>query len=148
MRNADIKTFLNSVGFREKPPFAAEIAALQAVSAGFPSVAEDFVEARIDLSALLVPHPFTTFYVRVEGHSMIDAGIKPGSILVVDRGIEAVSGDIVVARVDSGMCVKEYEKKGDRVRLLSHNKVFQPIEITPEMDFEVWGRVMYSVTRH
>lgn len=121
---------------------------LPRVSAGFPSVAEDFIESRIDLSALLVPHPLTTFYVRVEGHSMIDAGIRPGSILVVDRGTDAVSGDIVIARVDNGTCVKEYEKKGERVRLLSHNKVFQPIEITPEMDFEVWGRVMYSVTRH
>lgn len=121
---------------------------LPTVSAGFPSVAEDFVEARMDLSAVLVPHPLTTFYVRVEGRSMIDAGIKPGSILVVDRGTEPTNGDIVVARVENGMCVKELEKRDDRVRLLSHNKSFQPIEITPEIDFEVWGRVMYSIHKH
>ncbi len=128
--------------------FAVETARLLSVSAGFPSVADDFVEARIDLSTVLVPHPLTTFYVRVEGYSMIEAGIKPGAILVVDRGIEAVSGDIIVARVDNGMCVKQLEKTEDQVRLLSKNPAFPPIEITSEIDFEVWGRVVYCITRH
>lgn len=128
--------------------FAVEAARLPSVSAGFPSVADDFVEARIDLSTVLVPHPLTTFYVRVEGYSMIEAGIKPGAILVVDRGTEATSGDIIVARVDNGMCVKQLEKTEDQVRLLSKNPAFPPIEITPEIDFEVWGRVVYCITRH
>ena len=140
-------TFLENTS-SDRPRSEVEVAGLPNVSAGFPSVAEDFVEARIDLSAVLVPHPLTTFYVRVEGYSMIEAGIKPGAILVVDRGTEAVSGDIIVARVDNGMCVKQLEKSGDQVRLLSRNPAFQPIEITPEIDFEVWGRVIYCITRH
>jgi DNA polymerase V len=140
-------TFLENTS-SDRPRSEVEIVRLPSVSAGFPSVADDFVEARIDLSAMLVPHPLTTFYVRVEGHSMMGAGINPGAILVVDRGVEALSGDIVVARVNNGMCVKQLERSEDQVRLLSKNPAFQPIEITPEIDFEVWGRVIYCITKY
>jgi DNA polymerase V len=122
---------------------------LARVAAGFPSPADDFLEGRIDLNTELVPHPLATYYIRVEGDSMIGAGIKPGAILVVDRSVDARSGDIVVARVENEMCVKELEMKNpEKYRLLSRNPAYPPIEITPETDFEVWGRVMYSITRH
>lgn len=118
------------------------------VAAGFPSVAEDFLEARIDLNSELVTHPLATFYVRVEGESMIGAGIKPGTLLVVDRSTEPQNGSIVVARIENEMCVKQLEIGANKIRLISQNPAYPPIEITPEMDFEVWGRVMYSITRH
>jgi len=122
---------------------------LSRVAAGFPSPADDFLEGRIDLNTELVPHPLATYYIRVEGDSMIGAGIKPGAILVVDRSVDARSGDIVVARVENEMCVKELEMKHpEKFRLLSRNPAYPPIEITPETDFEIWGRVMYSITRH
>lgn len=118
------------------------------VPAGFPSPAEDYVEGRIDLNRDLVKHPLTTFYIRVEGDSMIGAGILPGSLLVVDRGVTAVEGDVVVARLDDELCVKRLSLEGGRVRLLSENELYQPIEVTEGVDFEVWGRVMYSIQRH
>ena len=122
---------------------------LSRVAAGFPSPVEDFLEARIDLNSELVTHPLATFYVRVEGESMIGAGIKPGALLVVDRSADPQSGSIIVARIDDEMCVKQLEiTANNRIRLLSENPAFPPIEITPETDFEVWGRVMYSITRH
>jgi DNA polymerase V len=122
---------------------------LSRVAAGFPSPADDFLEGRIDLNKELIHHPLSSCYVRVEGYSMIDEGILPGSLLVVDRSIDAKNGDIVIARVGAEMCVKQLEiKPKGKVRLLSKNPAYPPIEITPETDFEVWGRVMYSITKH
>src|SRR5262249_39434054 len=118
---------------------------LSRVAAGFPSPADDFLECRIDLNTELVRHPLATYYVRVEGDSMIGAGIKPGALLVVDRSLEPRSGDIVIARVGNEMCVKQLQIKGENeIRLISKNPAYPPIEITPEIDFEVWGRVMYT----
>jgi DNA polymerase V len=123
--------------------------ALSRVAAGFPSPADDFIEGRIDLNKELIHHPLATYYIRVEGYSMIDEGIRPGTTLVVDRSVDPRSGDIVVARVGNEMCVKQLEVSSqNKVCLLSKNPSFPPIEIMPEMDFEIWGRVMYSITKH
>jgi DNA polymerase V len=122
---------------------------LSRVAAGFPSPADDFLEGRIDLNKELIHHPLATYYIRVEGYSMIDEGIRPGTTLVVDRSVDPRNGDIIVARVGNEMCVKQLEiRTGEKVRLLSKNSAYPPIEITPETDFEVWGRVMYSITKH
>ena len=122
---------------------------LSRVAAGFPSVAEDYLEARIDLNTELIRHPLATFYVRVEGDSMTGAGIEPGTILVVDRSVDPQNGDVVVARVENEMCVKQLEKTaGNTIRLLSRNPAYPPIAISSETDFEVWGRVMYSIRKH
>jgi len=118
------------------------------VPAGFPSPAEDYVEGRIDLNRDLVKHPLTTFYVRVDGDSMVGAGILPGSLLVVDRGVTAAEGDVVVARLGDELCVKRLSLEGGTVRLLSENVLYPPIEVAEGVDFEVWGRVMYSIRRH
>jgi DNA polymerase V len=123
--------------------------ALSRVAAGFPSPADDFIEGRIDLNKELIHHPLATYYIRVEGYSMIDEGIRPGTTLVVDRSVDPRNGDIVVARVGNEMCVKQLELSSqNKVCLLSKNPNFPPIDITPEMDFEIWGRVMYSITKH
>ena len=118
------------------------------VPAGFPSPAEDYVEGRIDLNRDLIKHPLTTFYIRVDGDSMIGAGIHPGSLLVVDRGVTAVEGDIVVARLDDELCVKRFSMDERGIRLLSENEIYPPIEVPEDVDFEIWGRVMYSIRRH
>lgn len=119
------------------------------IPAGFPSPAEDYVEGRIDLNRDLIRHPFFTFYIRVSGDSMINAGIHPGALLVVDRAVEAKEGDIVVARINDELCVKRLciEREG-KVWLMPENERYEPIEIKEEMDFEVWGRVMYSIQPH
>ena len=118
---------------------------MTAVSAGWPSPAEDYVEGRLDLNRYLIKHPVATFYVRVTGDSMQGAGIHPGSILVVDRAVEADDGDIVIARINDELCVKRLRLHRGRIWLLPENEDYQPIEVTDGMDFEVWGRVMHSI---
>ena len=119
---------------------------LDTVSAGLPSPAEDYVEGRFDLIRHLIKHPMATFYVRVTGDSMVGAGIHPGSILVVDRAVQADDGDIVIARINDELCVKRLRIEQDgRVWLRPENKMYDAIEVTEEMDFEVWGRVMHSI---
>ncbi len=118
---------------------------MAAVSAGFPSPAEDYVEGRLDLNRYLIKHPVATFYVRVAGESMVNAGIGPGSILVVDRAVEADDGDIVVARINNELCVKRLRIARGRIWLMPENDNYQPIEVIEGMDFEVWGRVMHSI---
>ncbi len=119
------------------------------VPAGFPSPAEDYVEGRIDLNRDLIKHPLSTFYIRVSGDSMIGAGIMPGALLVVDRAVESNDGHIVVARINDELCVKRLSICDDgKVWLLSENEQYRPIEIKEGMDFEVWGRVLYSISSH
>ncbi len=121
---------------------------LTSVQAGFPSPAEDYVEGRLDLNRYLIKHPVATFYVRVAGDSMIGAGIHPGAILVVDRAVEADDGDIVIARVNDELCVKRLRIREGKVWLVPENNAYDSIEVTEEMDFEVWGRVMHSIHSH
>ncbi len=118
------------------------------VSAGFPSPAEDYIEGRLDLNRYLIKHPVATFYVRVTGDSMINVGIHPGSILIVDRAVEADDGDIVIARINDELCVKRLRIQDGRVWLIPENEHYQPIEVIEGMDFEVWGRVMHSIRSH
>ena len=118
------------------------------VPAGFPSPAEDYVEGRIDLNRDLIKHPLSTFYVRVDGDSMAPL-IQPGALLLVDRMVEAREGDVVIARVGGELCVKRlHVEEGGQIWLLSENDFYGPIAITEEVDFEVWGRVMYSIQQH
>ena len=122
---------------------------LARVPAGFPSAADNYVEGRIDLNQELIRHPLTTFYVRVIGDSMRDAGILTDSLLVVDRAETARNGDIIIARIGDELCVKRFSRNSDgRVWLLSENELFEPIEVGEGEDFEIWGRVMYSIQSH
>jgi DNA polymerase V len=118
------------------------------VPAGFPSPAQDEIAARIDLNRDLVKHPLATFYVRVEGDSM-EPRIHSGELLVVDRMMETKDGDVVVARLGQEFTVKRLRIEEDgRIWLVSENPSYDPIQVTEGMDFEVWGRVMYSIHRH
>jgi DNA polymerase V len=114
------------------------------VSAGFPSPAEDYVEGRIDLNRDLIKHPLSTFYIRVAGDSMTPR-IHPGALLLVDRMVETKDDDTVIARINDDLCVKKLHIEDGAIWLLAENEAYPPIQITEEMDFEVWGRVMYSI---
>ncbi len=114
---------------------------LESVSAGFPSPADDYMEDRLDLNDYLVRNPSATFFVRVTGDSMIDAGIHSRDILVVDRSLPPRDGNIVIAVIDSELTVKRLQRKKTKVYLLPENQNYKPIEITSEMNFEVWGVV-------
>lgn len=117
------------------------------ISAGFPSPAEDWIEGRLDLNHHLIKHPDATFYMRVIGDSMNDE-IREGDILVVDRAAEAEDGDIVIVRIFNDFTVKKLSLQDGKIWLLAANESYQPIEITEEMDFEVWGKVLWSIRGH
>ncbi|AEF54620.1 translesion error-prone DNA polymerase V autoproteolytic subunit [Marinomonas posidonica] len=116
-----------------------------AVSAGFPSPAQDFVERTLDLNELCIPHPSATFFVRTQGDSMIEAGIHSGDVLVVDRSLTARHRDTIIACLHGEMTVKVLELKPD-VLLRPKNKAYKAIPITEESEFEVFG-VVTSVIR-
>lgn len=111
------------------------------VSAGFPSPAEEYLERPLDLADLLVSDPAATYAVRVSGDSMVGDGIFEGDIAVVDKGLEASHNDIVIARINNAFTIKRLVQEGSFLALLPSNPRYQPILITQETDFEVWGVV-------
>jgi DNA polymerase V len=111
------------------------------LAAGFPSPADDYIEGRLDLNRHLIKHPAATFFVRVSGDSMIDAGIHSGDLLVVDRSLDAVDGNVIVASLDGELTVKRLSKRGEILRLLPANTDYQPIEILTQQTFEIFGVV-------
>ena len=112
-----------------------------AISAGFPSAAEDDVEDRLDLNDLLIKHPAATFFLRVSGNSMIKAGIHDGDILIVDRSLEPSNGKVVIASVNGELTVKRLKIEGKKVQLVAENDAYKPIDITGEVEFKIWGVV-------
>lgn len=119
---------------------------LERVSAGFPSPAEDYVEKTLDLNELCIQHPAATFFVRVQGESMIEAGIFPDDVLVVDRSLRAQHGDIIIASLESEMTVKQLHLIPLPVRLLPRHPAYQPIIVEGDMVMEVFG-VVTNVVR-
>jgi len=115
------------------------------ISAGFVSPADDHLEKYIDLNELLIHRPAATFMLRVEGDSMIGAGIHDGDLLIVDKSVTPVDGSIVIAVVDGGMTVKRLKKTPDKVLLMPENKAYSPIEITEDVDMSIWGCVRHVV---
>ena len=115
------------------------------LSAGFPSPASDYVQQKLDLNEHLIKHPAATYFVRVEGDSMINAGIFENDILIVDRAQEAKNNDVVVASVNGELLVKRLHIKNDRWFLVPDNPNYHPMEIIPEMVFTVWGVVTYVI---
>lgn len=124
-----------------------ELPLAEGVRAGFPSPAADYAGDRIDLVREMVRHPETTFYARVDGDSMQDAGIYSGDIVVIDRSLEPRNGDFVAACIDGEFTLKEYQydAASGTVLLLPHNPLFSPIRITKEQQFVVWGVVTHSI---
>jgi len=116
------------------------------ISAGFPSPAQDYVEKTLDLNELCIKHPAATFFVSVEGDSMVEAGIYPNDILVVDRSVRASHGDIVIAGFHGELTVKQLELK-PLIRLIPRNKLYQPVDIPDGCDLEIFG-VVTSIVRN
>lgn len=112
------------------------------IPAGFPSPANDYLESAIDLNEAFIKHPFSTFVFSTEGDSMIRAFIPPKAMLLVDKSLTAQTGDIVVAVVSGEFTVKIFEQQAGRCRLLPANEKYKPIEITEEMEMQVWGVVI------
>lgn len=114
---------------------------LSPVSAGFPSPAEDYIERQIDLHEYLVKNPPATFFVKVEGDSMIGAGIFSEDLLVVDRSLEAEHEKIVIAVVDGELTVKRLIKNKSGITLQAENKEYKDIKISDDDELVIWGVV-------
>lgn len=115
------------------------------VRAGFPSPAESWIEKSLDLNDLCIAHPESSYFVRVEGDSMIDAGIESGDILIVDRSINASHNTIVIARVGTELTVKRLLTKPSP-KLVPANPAYSEIS-TQENDVEILGVVTFTIKR-
>ena len=111
------------------------------VAAGFPSPAEDYMEGKLDLNKHLIKHPAATFFVRVTGDSMIDAGIHPGDILIVDRALEPADKKVVIAVIEGELTVKRIRMTEGKIFLVPENEKYPPMKIEAETNFEIWGVV-------
>ena len=113
-------------------------------SAGFPSPAADYIEQRLDLNSLLIKHREATFFLRVEGDSMIGAGIHSGDLIVVDRSLKAQHKKVVVAVLDGELVIRRLLIEltgGESFTLASENADYPPIKISGDANFEIWGTV-------
>lgn len=115
------------------------------VEAGFPSPADDYVEGQLDLNKHLIKHPAATFFVRATGESMINAGIFPNDILIVDRSLEPADKKVVIAVINGELTVKRFRKIDNRVFLMPENKEYTAIELSDDMDCEIWGVVVHVI---
>lgn len=118
------------------------------VPAGFPSPAADYVQNTIDLHERLIHNPEATFFIRVSGDSMTDAGIVDGSVLIVDASRPPVSGDIVVASIDGRLTVKRFKRVADRYELHAEN-IHRPYPVLhPTEELQVFGVVTSHIVEH
>lgn len=117
------------------------------VSAGFPSPALDFMETAIDLNKALSENPLATFYIRVDGNSMTGAGIDDKDVLVVDRSLEPQNNKIAICSIDGNFTVKRIKLKKDGLWLMPENTKYEPIKVTEETQFMVWGIVTYVIKK-
>ena len=121
-------------------PFVSE-----GISAGFPSPALDFVDLSIDLNKHLIKHPSATFYGRVKGYSLKNAGIDDGDLLIIDRSLEPLNGKIVVCYIDGEFTAKRIRLTKDELWLMPENDSYKPIKISMEDNFIIWGVVTHVI---
>ena len=125
-----------------------ELQLAYAIKAGFPSPAEDYQHDTPDFNRDLIKHPEATFYGRVDGDSMVDAGINDGDIAIIDRSLDARDGDVIVAFVNNEFTIKYLDlshKDDGYIELRPANKKYDPIRIEDTDNFEVWGVVVWTV---
>ncbi len=115
------------------------------IKAGFPSPASDFLDLSIDLNKELIKHPNATFYGRVKGDSMKNAGISEGDLLVIDKSLEPVNGKIAVCFIDGEFTVKRIKIEENACWLMPENDDYKPIKVTEDNDFIIWGIVIHLI---
>jgi len=117
------------------------------ISAGFPSPANDYLDLSLDLNKTLVKNPSATFYGRVKGASMRDAGVSDGDVIIIDKTLEPRDGTMAVCFIDGDFTLKRIRKDKARLFLVPANGDYKPIEVTSENDFIVWGVVTYIIKK-
>lgn len=118
------------------------------IRAGFPSPAQDYMEQAIDLNKELIRHPASTFYGRVVGNSMSGEGIDEGDILVIDKSQELIDGDLAVCFINGEFTVKRVKLEKDYAWLVPSNPDYEPIKVTKDDEFTIWGIVTYTVKKN
>ena len=116
-----------------------------AVPAGFPSPAEDYLDMDLNLHDYLVRNPAATFCVRVSGGSMVSADIKSGDVMVIDRALDPTNNSIVLAVLNGEFTVKRIKKRANELYIIADNEEYQPMKITKDVDFQVWGVVTFII---
>lgn len=117
------------------------------IVAGFPSPAEDYLEAMLDLNKALIKNPSSTFYGRVKGVSMKDAGVDNGDLLVIDKSLAYRNNALAVCYLNGEFTLKRIKVEGDTLILMPANSDYQPIEVKKDADFAVWGIVTYVIKK-
>lgn len=121
-------------------PLACEV-----VMAGFPSPADNYVDKSIDLNEHLIKNPASTFFLRVSGYSMTNAGIYNGDLLIVDRSLEAKPGLIVVAILDGSFTVKKLTRNHNKLYLEAAHPDYPSLDISQYENVQIWGVAIYSI---
>lgn len=116
------------------------------IACGFPSPADDYLDAPLDLNEYLIKHEAATYFCRVSGDSMEGQGIHDGDLLVVDRALEAKHGSVVVAAIGGELTCKTLDLH--HRQLIPSNPSFHPIPITDELNMVIEGVVTYSIRKH
>lgn len=120
----------------------------EGIRAGFPSPAQDYMEQAIDLNKELIRHPASTFYGRVVGNSMSGEGIDEGDILVIDKSLELIDGDLAVCFINGEFTVKRVKLEKDYAWLVPSNPDYEPIKVTKDDEFTIWGIVTYTIKKN
>ena len=131
---------LDSATKKFKIPLLAD-----SVSAGFPSPADDYKEENIDLNEHLISNPFSTFFLRIKGDSMINAGIKDKDLIIVDKSLTAKPGDIIIAMIDGEFTIKRLSIKNNELYLKAENHNYPDFRFKNHIDVQIWGVVIYSI---
>jgi DNA polymerase V len=119
----------------------------QQISAGFPSPAEDYLEPMLDLNRTLIKNPSSTFYGRVKGLSMKDAGVDNGDLLVIDKALDFRHEALCVCFINGEFTLKKIKREKDKIWLIPANQEYQPLEVPEDADFMVWGIVTYIIKK-
>ena len=117
------------------------------ISAGFPSPALDFVDVSIDLNKHLIEKPSATYFGRVQGESMKEAGINDGDLLVIDKSIEPADGKIAVCYLDGEFTLKRIKIDKEGLWLMPENEKYSPIKVEEHNNLSIWGVVTYVIKK-
>lgn len=128
---------------------SVELPYAEGIKAGFPSPAQDYMTDSIDLNKEIVKHKETTFYARVDGDSMQEAGIGNGDIVVIDKSLDVRNGDFIAAFIDGEFTLKQYKTDAAArcAWLMPANPAYPPIKVTEENNFIIWGVITHTIKK-
>jgi DNA polymerase V len=112
---------------------------------GFGAASDDFAERGIDLNEQLIRNKPATFFMRVRGEAMVNAGIHDGDVVIVDRSIKPQSGKVIIATLNGEMLIRRFDKTFNKIKLIPETSKLASIDIDPYADFSVWGVVTYVI---